>query len=92
MSRVTKLRRVLKHMVTGDIPGITETPEPTPEVKQGPKVEVSEPLKQEEPQELSKMYDENDPDCNRVLALSRSVEATRAIKRGRTPFRGSKKY
>jgi hypothetical protein len=78
MSRVTKLRRVLKHMVTGDIPGITETPEPTPEVKQEPKVKVSEPLKQEEPQELSKMPDEEQPDYGDPERPS-SVEVAREI-------------
>jgi len=30
------------------------------------------------------MHEETDPDCNRVLALSRSVEARRAIERDRT--------
>lgn len=58
MSSVTKLRRVLKHIVTGEIPGIVQTPEQTPEVKQEPDVKVVELLKQEKPQEVSKMSDE----------------------------------
>jgi len=69
MSRAgVRLRRILKQAVTGYIPdgsGNGVTPRPPPplnQIKEEPKPEVTEPLKQEKPQELSKMPDEEQPD------------------------------
>jgi len=58
---MSRFKRVLKHAVTGYIPQGTKNDVPPPGLKQiteEPKVTVAEPLKQEIPQELSKMPEE----------------------------------
>ena len=50
------------------------------QIKEEPKPEVTEPLKQEESQELSKLPDEEQPDRYRDLVRSDSVEVAREIK------------
>lgn len=58
---MSRFKRVLKHAVTGYIPQGTKTDVPPPGLKQiteEPKVAVTEPLKQENPQELSKLPEE----------------------------------
>ena len=86
MSRArVRLRRILKDAVTGYIPdgsGNGVPPRPPPllnQIKEEPKPEVSEPLKQEEQQELSKMLDEEQPDCYENPACPDSVEVAREI-------------
>ena len=58
---MSRLKRVLKHAVTGYMPqgtGNGTSIRPLNQIKEEPKLEVSEPLKQEKPQELSKMPEE----------------------------------
>lgn len=58
---MSKWKRVLRHAVTGYMPEGTGNGIRVPvlnQIKEEPKVTVAEPLKQEEPQELSKMPEE----------------------------------
>jgi hypothetical protein len=52
------------------------------QIKEEPKVQIAKPLKQEEPQELSKMPDVPNLDCYRSLAPAGSVEVAREIRCG----------
>jgi len=79
---MSRVKRVLKHAVTGYIPQGTGNGAPPPllnQIKEEPKPEVTEPLKQEEPQELSKMPDGEQPDCYGDLDRPDSVEVAREI-------------
>ena len=85
---MSRLKRVLKHAVTGYIPQGTLNDIPPPllnQIKEEPKPEVTEPLKQEESQELSKLPDEEQPDCSEISTgliplrlLARSSAGARA--------------
>ena len=79
---MSRVKRVLRHAVTGYIPQGTGNSAPPPllnQIKEEPKPEVSKPLKQEKPQESSKMPDEEQPDGYGDLDRPDSVEAARAI-------------
>jgi len=82
---MSRLKRVLKHAVTGDILQGTVNNSPPPllnQTEQKPKPEVTEPFKQEESQELSKMPDEEQPDCYEDPVCPDSVEVAREIRCG----------
>lgn len=82
---MSRFKKVLKHAVTGYIPEVTKKDVPPPGLKQITeelKVTVAEPLKQEIPQELSKMPDEEQPACYEDPVRPGSVEAAREIRCG----------
>jgi len=79
---MSRVKSVLKHAVTGYIPQGTGNSAPSPllnQIKEEPKPEVTEPLKQEEPQELSKMPDEEQPGYIGDSERPSSVEVAREI-------------
>lgn len=79
---MSRVKSVLRHAVTGYIRTGTENSAPLPllnQIKEEPKFHVAEPLKQERSQELSKMPDEEQPDCYGDLDRPNSVDVAREI-------------
>jgi hypothetical protein len=82
---MSRVKRVLRHAVIGYIPQGTANSSPPPllnQIKEEPKPEVSEPLKQQESQQLSKMPDEEQPACYEDSVCPGSVEVAREIRCG----------
>ena len=82
---MSRVKRVLRHAVTGYIPQGTGNSAPLPlldQIKTESKPEVTELLKQEKPQELSKMPDEEQPACYEDPVCPGSVEVSREIRCG----------
>jgi hypothetical protein len=85
---MSKVRKVVLHTLTGYISTGTEDNTPPPllnPIKTEAKPEVTEPLKQEESHELSKMRNEKQPGSYEALVYADSVEVAREISCGSDP-------